>query len=51
MALEEPQEEDIVETINGIRVAIDKRIKSEVQTMTMDTQDNQLVMVGMNNCC
>ncbi|HJV46037.1 MAG TPA: hypothetical protein VJ824_09985 [Bacillota bacterium] len=51
MALEEPLEEDIVQTINGVRVAIDKRIETEAENITMDTKDNQLVLVGINNCC
>ena len=51
LALDEPKEEDIVETINGILVAIEKSILSETENLSLDVQDGRLVMLGNESCC
>ena len=56
LALDEPEEKDIVETINGIKVAIDSMVVQETENLTLDRQDSPegagLVMLGNeSNCC
>ncbi|WP_240689169.1 hypothetical protein [Ammoniphilus sp. YIM 78166] len=51
MALDEPQGDDIVETVNGIQVAIDKRVEEHVKTLALDIQGSNLVMTGIDSCC
>lgn len=51
LALEEPQEKDTVETINGIKVAIDREILSQTANLTLDSDGNGLMMLGNDNCC
>ena len=55
LALEEPSANDVVETINGIQVAIEKDILVNSQTITLDYQETAsgsgLVMLGNDNFC
>ena len=55
LALEEPSENDVVETINGIQVAIEKDILANSEAITLDYQETAsgsgLVMLGNDNCC
>ncbi|WP_155889943.1 hypothetical protein [Peribacillus kribbensis] len=54
MALDEPDQDDIKETINGILVAIDPRIQLNTETLILDLAgDNSgLVLLGnTGNCC
>ncbi|MED4355104.1 hypothetical protein P9265_22890 [Schinkia azotoformans] len=56
MALDEPEETDLVETINGIKVAIDSMVIQATENLTLDRQDSPegagLVMLGNeSNCC
>ncbi|MEC1718915.1 hypothetical protein P9E47_00745 [Schinkia azotoformans] len=56
LALDEPEENDIVETINEIRVAIDSMVVQFTGNLTLDRQDTQdgagLVILGNeSNCC
>lgn len=55
LALEEPSANDVVETINGIQVAIVKDILSNSQSITLDYKETDsgsgLVMLGNDNCC
>lgn len=55
MALDEPENTDIIEEINGIRVAFDHRIKDQTSTLKLDFEDSQhgagLVMLGQDECC
>ncbi|MBB5174009.1 hypothetical protein HNQ41_002199 [Texcoconibacillus texcoconensis] len=56
LALEEPAEEDIVETINGIKVAFEKAVYSQTEGLTLEAQDTPqgkgLVMQGSgSDCC
>jgi Fe-S cluster assembly iron-binding protein IscA len=55
LALEEPSANDVVETINGIQVAIEKVIFENSDAITLDYQQTAsgagLVMLGNDNCC
>jgi Fe-S cluster assembly iron-binding protein IscA len=55
LALEEPSANDVVETINGIQVAIEKEILANSEAITLDYQETPsgsgLVMLGNDNCC
>jgi Fe-S cluster assembly iron-binding protein IscA len=55
MALDEPQENDQVEELNGIRVSIDERIVSYTEELTVDFQKTEqgagLVFLGQEDCC
>jgi hypothetical protein len=51
LALDESQENDQIETINGIQVSIEDRIVAESEKITLDFDGNGLVLVGMDNCC
>lgn len=54
LSLDAPQETDMIQTINGIRVAIDSQITS-TEEFTLDKEENQegagLVLLGGSNCC
>ncbi|MFC7372289.1 hypothetical protein ACFQPF_11440 [Fictibacillus iocasae] len=55
LALDEPEETDVVEKIKGIRVALDYRISDHAKGITLDFEDSQegagLVMRGQSDCC
>lgn len=56
LALDEPEENDVVETINEIKVAIDSMVVQFTENLTLDRQDTPdgagLVMLGNeSNCC
>lgn len=55
LALEEPSANDVVETINGIQVAIEKEIHANSAAITLDYHETPsgsgLVMLGNDNCC
>ncbi|MGP4074647.1 adhesin [Halobacillus sp. K22] len=51
LSLEEAQTTDSVQEVNGISLAIDQEIKDTVQGVTLDKDGEQLVMLGLNNCC
>lgn len=51
LALDEPKEEDTVETINGIVVVIEKTILEHTEGISLDVQNGGLVMVGNAGCC
>ncbi|MGE7604034.1 adhesin [Peribacillus sp. NPDC097675] len=54
LSLDAPQETDVIQNINGIKVAIDSQITS-VEELTLDKEENQdgegLVLLGGSNCC
>ena len=54
ISLDAPEESDTVETINGIRVAIDSQITG-TEELTLDKEENQegagLVLLGASSCC
>jgi Fe-S cluster assembly iron-binding protein IscA len=45
-----PQETDTIETINGIKVAIDSEITS-TEELTLDQEEKRLVLIGASSCC
>jgi Fe-S cluster assembly iron-binding protein IscA len=59
MALDEPKENDVLRNINGIEVAIENRILSHTQNLTLDFKETasgpHLVIKGSksshNGCC
>nr|WP_258000406.1 hypothetical protein [Bacillus sp. Marseille-P3661] len=57
MALDEPVENDLVKTINGIKVAIDSQIAEHTEVLTLDRETGPngevgLVMLGNeSDCC
>ena len=54
LALDEPEAEDKVTTINDIQVAIDPQIEdnTEILTLDFDKQQNGLVLLGNeSDCC
>ncbi|WHZ00065.1 adhesin [Peribacillus simplex] len=54
LSLDAPQESDTIQTINGIKVAVDSQIAS-TEEFTLDKEENQegagLVLIGGSNCC
>ncbi|MFC4022405.1 adhesin [Oceanobacillus longus] len=55
ISLDGPEENDIVEEVNGIKVAVDQDIKDTVEGLTLDNDEtpegSQFVLLGMNQCC
>ncbi|UCZ54411.1 hypothetical protein LGQ02_06515 [Bacillus shivajii] len=56
MALDEPTEDDIVEEINGIKVAFEKAIHAQTQGLALDVRETPegkgLMMTGNeSDCC
>lgn len=54
ISLDQPQETDKVETINGIKVAIDSQVVG-VEELILDKEENEngvgLVLNGASSCC
>lgn len=54
LSLDTPQANDNIETINGIKVAIDSQITA-TEELTLDKEENQngegLVLLGASSCC
>ncbi|MBM4760855.1 adhesin [Bacillus sp. B15-48] len=54
ISLDEPQEHDRVNTINGIKVAFDPEIPN-TEELTLDKEESEeeagLVLIGANSCC
>lgn len=55
LSLAEPGLEDIVEMVNGIRVAVENRVAPQAQHVTLDVRNTPsgsgLVMLGSGGCC
>jgi hypothetical protein len=51
LSLDGATEEDTVVVINGIKVAIEDKVLSHSETITLDVQGESLVMVGDTGCC
>lgn len=55
LSMDAPKESDKIETINGIRVAIDSLITASTDELTLDKEENQngagLVLLGAGGCC
>lgn len=54
LSLDAPKESDMIQNINGIKVAIDSQITS-IEELTLDKEENQdgagLVLLGGSSCC
>ncbi|NCT39566.1 adhesin [Bacillus sp. EB93] len=54
LSLDAPQETDVIQNINGIKVAVDSQIAS-TEEFTLDKEENQdgvgLVLLGGSSCC
>lgn len=54
LSLDDPHDDDIVEIINDIRVAIENHVVPHTQAVTLDYQSTEagagLVLVGQSNC-
>jgi Fe-S cluster assembly iron-binding protein IscA len=51
LALDELDKKEITRTVNGIPVAIERRIIKESKKVRLDFQDSKLVMMGTDSCC
>jgi len=55
LSLNEPKDTDIVQEINGVRVALDQDIKNSVEPLTLDNDEtpdgSKFVLLGMDQCC
>ncbi|WP_281890404.1 hypothetical protein [Paenibacillus sp. YYML68] len=51
LVLEQLEQSDITTVINGIPVAIERKIMEESKKLTLDVDNDQLVMVGADSCC
>ncbi|MCA1203324.1 MULTISPECIES: HesB/IscA family protein [Bacillaceae] len=55
ISFDAPEENDIIEEINGIKVAIDKDVKDTLEGLTLDNDEtpngSQFVLLGMDQCC
>ncbi|MGZ0879644.1 adhesin [Priestia megaterium] len=55
LSLDEPTEDDTVQEVNGIQVAIENTVLSTTQGLTLDVQESPqgagFVLVGMDNSC
>ena len=55
LSLDEPMDTDIVQEINGVRVALDQDIKNSVEQLTLDNDEtpngSRFVLLGMDQCC
>ncbi|WP_236560996.1 hypothetical protein [Pontibacillus sp. HMF3514] len=47
MALDEPHKNDIVETVNGIQVAIADQVRHLVETVTLEKRSRGFVLTGV----
>jgi len=55
LSLDEATDNDIVETINGVQVAIEKSVLEQTEGLMLDYETSShgsgLVMKGANDCC
>lgn len=55
LSLNEPEDADIVQEINGVKVALDQDIKDSVENLTLDNDEtpdgSRFVLLGMDQCC
>lgn len=55
LSLDNPQTTDRLEIINGIRVAMDEKVASIIERVTLDVEETgkgvQFVLLGLNQCC
>ncbi|UJL47153.1 adhesin [Virgibacillus sp. NKC19-16] len=54
LSLDEPKDTDIVQEINGVRVALDHDIKDSVAELTLDNDEtpegSRFALLGMDQC-
>jgi len=54
LSLDEPKDTDIIQEINGVRVALDQDIKDSVEELTLDNDEtpdgSRFVLLGMDQC-
>ncbi|WP_156290076.1 HesB/IscA family protein [Oceanobacillus salinisoli] len=55
LSLDRPNEADVIQEINGIKVAIEQEVKGTVAELTLDNEETpegaRFVFIGMNQCC
>ncbi|OHR65247.1 adhesin [Bacillus sp. HMSC76G11] len=55
LSLDAPMDADIVQEVNGIKVAIDPQISSSVEDITLDKENTAdgtgFVLIGGSECC
>ena len=55
LSLDEPKDTDIIQDINGVRVALDQDVKDFVEELTLDNDEtpngSKFVLLGMDQCC
>ena len=51
LSLDVPEEQDLIKEVNGIQVAIDQRVLSMTEDVTIDIQDGSLALVGLPENC
>ena len=51
LSLDAPEEHDVVKEVNGIQVAIDQRVLSMTEEVTIDLQEGSLAVVGLPESC
>ena len=55
LSLDKPMDTDIVQEINGVRVALDQDIKNSVEQLTLDNDEtpngSRFVLLGIDQCC
>lgn len=52
LSMDAPEAEDLIKEVNGIQVALDNRVSSMVEDVSLDFQEGGLVLVGLpeSNC-
>ncbi|WP_347861925.1 adhesin [Salimicrobium sp. PL1-032A] len=50
LSLEGAQENDEIQWISDIQVAIDPQVKDTVENITLDKEDDQFVLLGLESC-
>lgn len=51
LSLDVPEEHDVIKEVNGVQVAIDQRVLSMAEEVTIDIQDGSLALVGLPENC
>ncbi|KPV45066.1 hypothetical protein [Alicyclobacillus ferrooxydans] len=55
LSLDEPEEDDVIDVVNGIRVAIENRVVPQTVQVTLDYQttptESGFVLRGSSSCC
>jgi Fe-S cluster assembly iron-binding protein IscA len=49
--LDVPEEHDVIKEVNGVRVAIDQRVLSMAEEVTIDMLNGSLSLVGLPENC